>query len=74
MDWQTTTDVLRIGSSKGSGGGSNREVRFIMGDTAKITLDTAGNVIVSGLPTSAPATSGALWRDAANGNVLKVVP
>jgi hypothetical protein len=74
MDWQTTTDVLRIGSSKGSGGGSNREVRFIMGDTAKITLDTAGNVILSGLPTTAPATSGALWRDAANGNVLKVVP
>ena len=74
MDWQTTTDVLRIGSSKGSGGGQNREVRFIMGDTAKITLDTAGNVIVSGLPTTAPATSGALWRDAANGNVIKIVP
>jgi hypothetical protein len=74
MDWQTTADVLRIGSDKGSGGGSNREVRIIMGGTPKITLDTAGNVIVSGLPTSAPATSGALWRDAANGNVLKVVP
>ena len=74
MDWQTITDVLRIGSDKGSGGGSNREVRFIMGGTAKITLDTAGNVIVSGLPTSAPATSGALWRDAANGNVIKIVP
>jgi hypothetical protein len=73
MDWQTTTDVLRIGSDKGSGGGSNREVRFIMGGTAKITLDTAGNVIVSGLPTSAPATSGALWRDADNGNVIKMV-
>lgn len=74
IDWQTTTNVLRIGSDKGSGGGSNREVQFIMGGTTKITLDTSGNVIVSGLPTSAPATSGALWRDSANGNVLKVVP
>lgn len=29
---------------------------------------------IKNLPTSAPATSGALWRDAGAGNVIKVVP
>lgn len=74
MDWQTTTNTLRIGSSKGSGGGSNRAVHFIMGDAVEMRFDTDGNVVLPLLPTTAPATSGALWRDAANGNVLKVVP
>ena len=74
MDWKTTTNTLRIGSSKGSGGGSNRAVHFIMGDAVEMRFDTDGNVILPLLPTTAPATSGALWRDAANGNVLKVVP
>lgn len=74
MDWRTTTNTLRIGSSKGSGGGSNRAVHFIMGDAVEMRFDTDGNVILPLLPTTAPATSGALWRDAANGNVLKVVP
>lgn len=74
LDWRTTTNTLRIGSSKGSGGGSNRAVHFIMGDTVEMRLDTDGNVILPALPTTAPATSGAVWRDAAAGNVLKVVP
>jgi hypothetical protein len=74
MDWRTTTNTLRIGSSKGSGGGSNRAVHFIMGDAIEMRFDTDGNVVLPALPTTAPATSGALWRDSANGNVLKVVP
>lgn len=74
IDWRTTTNTLRIGSSKGSGGGSNRAVHFIMGDAVEMRFDTDGNVVLPALPTTAPATSGALWRDAANGNVLKVVP
>jgi len=74
LDWRTTTNTLRIGSSKGSGGGSNRAVHFIMGDAIEMRFDTDGNVVLPALPTTAPATSGALWRDSANGNVLKVVP
>jgi len=35
---------------------------------------TKGLFIVDNLPTSAPATSGAVWRDAGAGNVLKCVP
>jgi hypothetical protein len=74
IDWRTTANTLRIGSSKGSGGGSNRPVQIIMGDTVKVTLLTDGNILLHGLPTSAPATSNAIWRDDANGGVLKQVP
>ena len=38
-----------------------------------ITLD--GNLVLTGLPTSASGLpSGGVWRDAAAGNVLKIVP
>lgn len=35
---------------------------------------TDGNIILSNLPTAAPGVSGALWRDAGAGNVVKCVP
>ena len=35
---------------------------------------SGGDVRLTALPTAAPAESGRLWRDAAAGNVLKVVP
>ena len=52
------------------------------GNGGDITLTTgAGNgtghrglVVLNGLPTAAPATSGAIWRDAGAGNVIKCVP
>jgi hypothetical protein len=74
IDWQTTANTLRLGTDKGSGGGSNRALQIVMGGTVKITLQTDGNVLLHGLPTSAPATSNAIWRDDANGGVLKQVP
>lgn len=74
MDWRTTANTLRIGTDKGSGGGSNRPLQIIMGGVVKITLLTDGNILLHGLPTSAPATSNAVWRDDANGGVLKQVP
>ena len=74
IDWKTTANTLRIGTDKGSGGGSNRPLQIIMGGVVKITLLTDGNILLHGLPTSAPATSNAVWRDDANGGVLKQVP
>jgi hypothetical protein len=74
IDWKTTTNTLRIGTDKGSGGGSNRPLQIIMGGVVKITLLTDGNILLHGLPTSAPAASNAIWRDDANGGVLKQVP
>lgn len=38
------------------------------------TGGTNGNIIMASLPTAAPAVSGALWRDAGAGNVVKCVP
>jgi hypothetical protein len=40
----------------------------------RVRISAAGLVILDGLPTSAPGTSGALWRDAGAGNVVKAVP
>lgn len=37
-------------------------------------LNTSGEVTLADLPTTNPGVSGRLWRDAANGNVLKVSP
>jgi hypothetical protein len=72
IDFKTATNVARIGTDKGSGGGSNRAVRFIMGGTTKIELDTSGNIILSGVPTSsAGLPSGAIWSD---GGTLKIIP
>jgi hypothetical protein len=39
-----------------------------------IGTGVTGLVMITGLPTAAPATSGALWRDAGAGNVIKCVP
>lgn len=42
--------------------------------TESVILQNGVNTIIKNLPTSAPTTSGALWRDASNGNVIKMVP
>jgi hypothetical protein len=41
--------------------------------TGNLRLTADGEVVMTGLPTSAPAVSGALWVDTAAGRVLKVV-
>lgn len=51
-----------------------RNFEVLTNNVVRFKIDSAGNILMPTLPTSAPATSGALWRDAANGNVLKVVP
>jgi hypothetical protein len=38
LDWQTTSNTLRIGSDIGSGGGTARDVQLIRGGTVKATL------------------------------------
>lgn len=42
--------------------------------TESVIIQHLGNTIIKNLPTSAPTVSGALWRDSAAGNVVKVVP
>lgn len=37
-------------------------------------ISSGSNIILKSLPTTLPNISGALWRDAANGDVIKIVP
>jgi hypothetical protein len=48
-------------------------MRLQRNGTVLITL-SVGDFVVMALPTTAPATSGALWRDASDGNRVKQVP
>ena len=47
FDWQTTAGVLRIGTEKGSGGGSARALEFVTDGTARWQITTAGNLIAA---------------------------
>ncbi len=42
IDWAATSNVCRIGTSKGSGGGSARALHIEAGDVAAIKISTAG--------------------------------
>lgn len=70
----------------GSTGGPAGEVNIVGGNTAaalpggNVSIEAGaggtgnGLILLLNLPTVAPATSGALWRDPAAGNVVKCVP
>ena len=44
LDWQTTTNTLRIGSDIGSGGGTARAMNLITGGVTRIALGAAGEL------------------------------
>lgn len=47
FDWQTTANTLRIGTEKGSGGGTARALEFVTDGTTRMTLASTGLVSVS---------------------------
>ena len=51
-----------------------RSIKDLKTSVTNLYLDNGSNLFLKSLPTSALATSGALWRDSASGNVIKVVP
>ncbi|MDA1169221.1 MAG: hypothetical protein O3A36_02710, partial [bacterium] len=54
IDWQTTANTLRIGTEKGSAGGTARDLAFVTDATARVTIGaTSGNV---GINTSSGGT------------------
>lgn len=63
--------TFRGGQASG-GGNASGSITFTIG--AASGGATAGDIVMAGLPTIAPATTGALWRDAGAGNVVKAVP
>lgn len=60
-------------ASAGNSGSITLQTGTATGTRGNVTLDGL-LVLLLNLPTVAPATSGAVWRDAGAGNVLKVVP
>lgn len=50
---------------------------YVVSNSVRMSLFEISGVLhltLKGLPTTAPTISGAVWRDSANGNVLKIVP
>lgn len=69
VDWQTTANTCRVGTVKGSGGGTARQMIIQTDGTERIRISAAGEIFLT-LPTSA-GTTGSLWND---GGTVKVAP
>ena len=69
VDWQTTSNTCRVGTVKGSGGGTARQMILQTDGTERIRISASGEIFMT-LPTSA-GTTGSLWND---GGVVKVAP
>jgi hypothetical protein len=69
IDWQTTANSVRVGTVKGSGGGTARQMILQTDGTERIRISASGEIFMT-LPTSA-GTTGSLWND---GGVVKVAP
>lgn len=54
--------------------GSGSRVELAGPNGVRLAVNQFGGVELPSLPTTAPAQSGAIWRDVANGNILKVTP
>lgn len=67
IEWASNT--LRIGTEKGSAGGTARDMELQTDGTTRITVKASGAIIYSGLPTSNPNVAGQLWND---GGTLKI--
>jgi hypothetical protein len=67
IEWASNT--LRVGTEKGSAGGTARDMELQTDGTTRITVKASGAIIYSGLPTSNPNVAGQLWND---GGTLKI--
>jgi hypothetical protein len=67
IEWASNT--LRIGTEKGSAGGTARDMELQTNGTTRITVKDSGAIIFSGIPTSNPNVAGQLWND---GGTLKI--
>ena len=67
VEW--ASNILRIGTEKGSGGGTARAMELQTDGTTRITVKADGAILFSGIPTSNPNVAGQLWND---GGTLKI--
>jgi hypothetical protein len=61
--------AFRLGTEKGSGGGTARDMELQSDGITRITLKAAGAILFSGIPTTNPNVAGQLWND---GGTLKI--
>lgn len=52
VDWKTTANTCLVGTFKGSGGGSAREMHLVTDGTASLKLDTSGGLDLARLSTT----------------------
>ncbi|WP_395746612.1 hypothetical protein [Prosthecobacter sp.] len=72
VDWTTAANTCRIGTMKGSGGGTARDLALMSDGTVRMTIKASGVINITGLPTS---SSGLATGDIySNSGVLTVVP
>jgi hypothetical protein len=62
IEW--ASNILLIGTEKGTDGGTARDMKLQTDGTTRITLKAGGGIIFSGLPTTNPGVTGQLWNDA----------
>jgi len=59
IDWQTTANTLRVGTVKGSGGGTARPMALITDGTARINLAATGEIGLTAATTLSVGTNSA---------------
>jgi hypothetical protein len=64
--------AFRLGTEKGSGGGTARDMEFQTDGITRITLKADGAILFSNIPTTNPNVAGQLWSDANDGGTLKL--
>jgi hypothetical protein len=67
IEW--ASNILRIGTEKGSVGGTARDMELQTNGVTRITLKADGAILFSGIPASNPNVAGQLWND---GGTLKI--
>jgi hypothetical protein len=67
IEW--ASNILRIGTEKGSAGGTARDMELQTDGVTRITVKADGAILFSGIPASNPNVAGQLWND---GGTLKI--
>jgi hypothetical protein len=70
VEW--VSNILRVGTEKGTAGGTARDMELQTDGTTRITVKADGAILFSNIPTTNPNVAGQLWSDANDGGTLKL--
>lgn len=63
IDWQSSSNIVQIGTQVGGSGGTARDIEIVTDNTVRITIKASGEILLAGLPITYPGVSGQLWND-----------